>query len=130
MVKSVRSGGWWGGRRSGQSQKSIEVNKSPPLESVVPDVIDSPVVHSPTAGEEFEASPPILREDISSDMKIIHTTDAQYPQLNGFGTFLGLSDRLMQTEAPFFLILPRHDAHHLGRTPRHLHFQLYARQGN
>ncbi|AXC10053.1 hypothetical protein ACPOL_0686 [Acidisarcina polymorpha] len=34
-------------------------------------------------------------------MKIL-TTDEDYPQLNGFGTFLGLSDRLMQTESPFF----------------------------
>lgn len=34
-------------------------------------------------------------------MKIL-TTDESYPQLNGFGTFLGLSDRLMRTEAPFF----------------------------
>jgi len=34
-------------------------------------------------------------------MKIL-TTDENYPQLNGFGTFLGLSDRLMHTEAPFF----------------------------
>jgi molecular chaperone HtpG len=100
VVKSVRGGGWWGGRRSGQSQK-VSSEQVASLESVVPDVVDSPVVDSPTAGEEYEASPPILREDISSDMKIL-TTDAQYPQLNGFGTFLGLSDRLMQTEAPFF----------------------------
>lgn len=65
------------------------------------DVVDSPVDEDKTEGAEFEASPPILREDISSEMKIL-TTEENYSQLNGFGTFLGMSDRLMRTEAPFF----------------------------
>jgi len=71
------------------------------IEAVVPDVVESAVVEGGKESEEYEAGPPILREDISSDMKIL-TTDENYPQLNGFGTFLGLSDRLMQTESPFF----------------------------
>ena len=100
VVKSVRSGGWGGGGRSRQSQK-VSSEQVASLEAVVPGVVDSPVVESQNSTEVLEAKPPILREDIATDMKIL-TTDAQYPQLNEFGTFLGLSDRLMQTEAPFF----------------------------
>ncbi|MGC2658217.1 MAG: ATP-binding protein [Bryobacteraceae bacterium] len=100
VVKSVRSGGGWGGGRSGQSQK-VSSEQVASLEAVVPGVVDSPVVESQNSTEVLDARPPILREDIATDMKIL-TTDAQYPQLNEFGTFLGLSDRLMQTEAPFF----------------------------
>ena len=100
VVRSVRTGGWWRGGGGGQSEK-VSSEQVATLESVVPDVIESPVIGSLAEGEEFEAKPPILREDISSEMKIL-TTDEHYPQLNGFGTFLGLSDRLMQSEAPFF----------------------------
>lgn len=57
-------------------------------------VVESAVVSEGKESEEYEAAPPILREDICSDMKIL-TTHENYPQLNGFGTFLGLSDRLM-----------------------------------
>lgn len=101
VVKQRRSGGWWGGGSwSGQSQR-VSSEQVAPIESVVPDVAESPIVGDEEKGEEYEAAPPILREDISSEMKIL-TTDESYPQLNGFGTLLGLSDRLMQTESPFF----------------------------
>jgi molecular chaperone HtpG len=100
VVRNVRSGGTWYGNSNGQSQK-VSSEQVAPLESVVPDVIDSPIVSERLEGTEFEAGPPILREDISSEMKIL-TTDESYPQLNGFGTFLGMSDRLMRTESPFF----------------------------
>jgi molecular chaperone HtpG len=71
------------------------------LESIVPDVTQSPVVRSTEEGAELTASPPIIRDDVSSDLKIL-TTDEKHPQLNGFTMLLGLSDRLMQTEAEFF----------------------------
>jgi len=71
------------------------------IEAEVPGVADSPVVQQVEAGNEFAASPPIIRESISSDMKIL-TTDAKYPLLNNFTMLLGLSDRLMKTEADFF----------------------------
>jgi molecular chaperone HtpG len=100
VVRSVRSGGSWNGGWGGQSQKVFSEQVAP-LESVVPDVVDSPVVEEKTEGAEFQARPPILREDIFSEMKIL-ITEVVYPQLNGFGTFLGMSDRLMRTEAPFF----------------------------
>lgn len=100
VMKNARSGGWWGSGWSGQSQK-VSSEQVAPIELVVPDVVESPIVEEKIEGGEFEAKPPILRESISSDMKIL-TTENHYPQLNGFGTFLGLSDRLMQMEAPFF----------------------------
>jgi molecular chaperone HtpG len=71
------------------------------IESIVPDVMRSPVVPSAEEGAELTASPPIIRDDVSSDLKIL-TTDEKHPQLNGFTMLLGLSDRLMQTEAEFF----------------------------
>jgi molecular chaperone HtpG len=101
VVQSARSGGWLGGGgSSGQSQK-VSSEQVAPIESVVPDVVESPIIEDKTEGGEFAAKPPILREGISSEMKIL-TTDQNYPQLNGFGTFLGLSDRLMHMETPFF----------------------------
>lgn len=71
------------------------------IESIVPDVMRSPVVRDAEEGAELTASPPIIRDDVSSDLKIL-TTDEKHPQLNGFTMLLGLSDRLMQTEAEFF----------------------------
>jgi molecular chaperone HtpG len=71
------------------------------IESVVPDVMRSPIVRAAEEGAELTASPPIIRDDVSSDLKIL-TTDEKHPQLNGFTMLLGLSDRLMQTEAEFF----------------------------
>ncbi len=69
------------------------------VETVVPDIVNSPI--HPSLPEDFAALPPILRDDISSEMKVL-TTEAKYPQLNGFRLLLGLSDRLMRTEAAFF----------------------------
>lgn len=72
------------------------------IEAVVPDVVTSPVVPI-ESNESLELSPqpPILREDILSSMKVL-STSTRYPQLNNFTLLLGLSDRLMRAEAPFF----------------------------
>jgi len=100
VVKSFRKGGGWWGGGTGQSQR-VSSDQVGSLETVVPDVVESPGIEMAPEQDTFVALPPILREDVSSDMKIL-TTDESYSQLNGFGTFLGLSDRLMQTEAAFF----------------------------
>lgn len=71
------------------------------VESVVPDVLRSPVAAAKPDGAEYAPAPPILRDDVSTDVKIL-TTDEKYPQLNGFTVLLGLSDRLMRMEADFF----------------------------
>ncbi len=71
------------------------------IESVVPDVIESPVAPQTQEGGEFVPCPPIIRDEVESNMKILTTEDA-YPQLNSFKMLLGLSDRLVRTEGDFF----------------------------
>jgi molecular chaperone HtpG len=74
------------------------------VESEVPGLVDSPVRSDMIVeGQEFMAAPPIIRNGISSSMKIL-TTQGQYPLLNQFTMLLGLSDRLMKTEADFFMV--------------------------
>jgi molecular chaperone HtpG len=72
------------------------------VEHVIPDVArpGSPEPEEHPEGE-FAARPPILREEITSDMKIL-VAGAKYPQLNNFSLLLGLSDRLMREYAEFF----------------------------
>jgi molecular chaperone HtpG len=50
---------------------------------------------------EHDAAPPIIRDTVKSEMKIL-TTSEHYPLLNNFTMFLGLSDKLMKSEAEFF----------------------------
>ena len=84
-----------------QSQR-VSADQVGALEAVVSDVVHSPVVQpAPQPGSEFAPSPPIIRDEVMSDMKIL-TTDQEYPQLHNFKMLLGLSDRLMRTEAVFF----------------------------
>lgn len=71
------------------------------IETEVPGITDSPVTQQVEDGIEFEPNPPIIRDSVSSDMKIL-TTGGKYPILNNFSMLLGLSDRLMRTEADFF----------------------------
>jgi molecular chaperone HtpG len=74
------------------------------VENIIPDVARSPNPDPvPQAETENELSPrpPILREEITSDMKIL-VTDVKHPQLNNFSLLLGLSDRLMREYADFF----------------------------
>ena len=71
------------------------------VENEVPGIAESPVRQPAEEGVEFGPSPPIIRDSISSDMKIL-TTSERYPSLNNFTMLLGLSDRLMRTEAEFF----------------------------
>ncbi|MFM9913100.1 MAG: ATP-binding protein [Methylophilaceae bacterium] len=73
------------------------------IENEVPGIAESPVTQPVEAGQEYAPSPPIIRDSISSDMKIL-TTSEKYPLLNNFTMLLGLSDRLMRTEAEFFRI--------------------------
>jgi len=83
-----------------QSQR-VSQHEIDTIENVLPTVVHSPVVSAPAEGGEFSPVPPILREDISSEMKILTTTN-RYAQLNNFRMLLGLSDRLMRTNGDFF----------------------------
>ncbi len=83
-----------------QTQR-VSIEQVGTIETEVPGVIDSPVTQQTEAGTEFAPSPPIIRDSVRSDMKIL-TTDGKYPLLNNFIMLLGLSDSLMRTEAEFF----------------------------
>jgi molecular chaperone HtpG len=51
-------------------------------------------------GNECEATPPIMRLDMASAMKVL-TVAAEHSKLNEFQMFLALSDRLAKSEGEF-----------------------------
>ncbi|MGO6996902.1 ATP-binding protein [Rhizobium leguminosarum] len=75
------------------------------IETELPGIEESPAAFSQpdqsTTGEEYNASPPIVRDTVVSNMKIL-TTSEHYPLLNNFTMFLGVSDKLMNSEGEFF----------------------------
>ena len=72
------------------------------IEVALPGIAESPVNPPEDIGLEYEARPPIIRDLVLSDMKILTTTE-KYPLLNNFTMLLGLSDRLMRSvEVDFF----------------------------
>ena len=86
-----------GGRGSGQRQE-VRKEHVGSVEEELPGIIGSP--GEPAPGNEYEATPPILRPDMTSDMKVL-TVSAEHSKLNGFQMFLALSDRLAKTEGEF-----------------------------
>ena len=87
--------------RATPQTQSVSRDQVGSVENEVPGIAESPVTQPVEAGLEFGPSPPIIRDSVSSDMKIL-TTSEKYPLLNNFTMLLGLSDRLMRTEAEFF----------------------------
>jgi molecular chaperone HtpG len=81
--------------------QSVSAEQVGTIEAEVPGLTESPVRPEVVVGQEFVAAPPITRANISTDMKIL-TSGGKYPLLNQFTMLLGLSDRLMSTEAEFF----------------------------
>lgn len=72
------------------------------IEQEMPDVVQSPSAdQQPEEGAEYVALPPILRPELSSEMKIL-TTSEKYPHLHGFSMLLGMSDRVARLEGDFF----------------------------
>jgi molecular chaperone HtpG len=68
------------------------------VEQEFPDIIQSPGEAPPHS--EYETTPPILRLEVASEMKVL-TVAAELPKLNNFQMFLALSDRLAKTEGEF-----------------------------
>jgi molecular chaperone HtpG len=87
--------------RAKPQTQSVSSEQVGSVEDEVPGIAESPVTQPVETGLELGPSPPIIRDTISSDMKIL-TTNAKYPLLNNFTMLLGLSDRLMRNEADFF----------------------------
>ena len=58
-------------------------------------------VQNQIRSDELVSKPPIDRRNISTDKKML-VTESEYPILNNFFFFLGLSDRLMRRDQDFF----------------------------
>jgi molecular chaperone HtpG len=71
------------------------------LEEAIPDMAEPLDVAQPAVKLQFEATPPIMREDLVSHLKILKTNNT-HPQLNAFEMFLGLSEKLVKREGDFF----------------------------
>ena len=82
-----------------QSQ-SVRAEQVGNVEAVIQDVVDSPTATTENS-PETEPRPAIIRDDTECPYKIL-TTTVQYPNLNNFTLFLGLSDKLFQRESIFF----------------------------
>lgn len=89
-----------GGRAASQKQQ-VRREQVGTVEQEMPEIIQA-ASDSP-ARNEYEAAPPILKPDLSSDMKVL-TVAGEHPKLNNFQMFLALSDRLMRTEGEFLKV--------------------------
>jgi molecular chaperone HtpG len=87
--------------RARPQTQTVDRHQVGTVENEVPGIVDSPVIQNVEEGMEFAPSPPIIRDTVASNMKIL-TTSQKYPQLNGFTMLLGLSDRLVRNEGEFF----------------------------
>jgi molecular chaperone HtpG len=85
-------------RQHTQTVTSAQVGS---IEDQIPSIVGSPAQAPEEAVQQYGAAPPIIRDDISSTMKVLLATMA-YPQLNNFELFLSLSDRIFKREGLFF----------------------------
>lgn len=90
-------------KRKPQTQR-VSAEQVGRIETELPGIGEAPVDFQPDPDVndgEYDAAPPIIRDTVKSQMKIL-TTNEHYPLLNSFTMFLGLSDKLMSSEAEFF----------------------------
>ncbi|MGH7217252.1 MAG: ATP-binding protein [Nitrospiraceae bacterium] len=86
-----------GGHGAGQRQV-VRKEQVGTVEDELPGIIESP--DEPPPGNEYEATPPIMRPETASAMKVL-TVSAEHSKLNGFQMFLAVSDRLAKSEGEF-----------------------------
>lgn len=86
------------GRPSTQIVRKEQVGS---LEEAIPDMAQPPDDPQPEGSQQFEAAPPILRDDLVSPLKILKTS-SKHRQLNAFEMFLGMSDKMVKREGDFF----------------------------
>lgn len=87
-----------GGGRAPIQRQEVRRDQVGTVEQEFPGMVDAAPA-APVANE-FEATPPIMREEVKSDMKVLTVADA-HPKLNNFQMFLALSDRLNKREGEF-----------------------------
>lgn len=68
------------------------------VEEEFPDIIGPDQTGTPASN--FEPAPPIMRDDLRSEMKVL-TVSAQHTKLNNFHMFLALSERIVKREGEF-----------------------------
>lgn len=85
------------GRAAIQHQK-VSREQVGSVEQEFPDIIAAG--HSGSLANNFEPSPPIMRDDLESDMKVL-TVSAKHAKLNNFQMFLALSERMVKREGEF-----------------------------
>ena len=85
------------GRAAGQRQE-VRIDQVGTVEEELPDILGTGGNGPPE--NAYEASPPILRPELTSDMKVL-TVGEPHSKLNGFQMFLSLSERLARREGEF-----------------------------
>ena len=84
--------------RSGGQRQRVRSDQIGAVEEELPDILGSGT-DDPIASA-YAASPPILRPELTSDMKVL-TVRQGHSKLNGFRMFLALSERLTRREGGF-----------------------------
>ena len=95
VVRAVGRGG-----RSPTQRQEVRRDQVGTVEQEFPGIIEANAAVVPSSTNEFEPAPPIMREEVKSDMKVLTVTDP-HPKLNNFQMFLALSDRLNKREGEF-----------------------------
>lgn len=85
------------GQGSGQRQE-VRREQVGTVEEELPDILASGDDVPPS--DAYQPSPPILRTELTSDMKLLTVGEA-HSRLNGFQMFVSLSDRLARREGEF-----------------------------
>ena len=86
------------GRRSSRQRQEVNNEQIGTFEEELPDIIESPA--SSSQPDESYPMPPILRPNLTSDMKVL-TVVKEYPMLNNFQMFLAVSDRMAKRDGDF-----------------------------
>ncbi len=84
--------------RVSSQRQQVNSNQVGTVEQQIPDIIGG---SSPPSQSELDATPPILRLDIVTKMKVL-TVAASHEKLNQFQMFLALSARAAKEEGEFF----------------------------
>lgn len=79
----------------------VRSNQIGSVEEEIPSIIDENASDD-YSFDEFDAVPPILRLEVNTDKKILKTEN-EYPSLNSFNLFLGLSEKVVKSNRDFFL---------------------------
>ncbi len=85
-------------RRGDGQRQEVRVDQVGTVEEELPGILVPGV--DPPPPNAYEASPPILRAEVASDMKVL-TVGVAHSKLNGFRMFLSLSERLARREGEF-----------------------------